>query len=108
MSSAEGTPALEESGGRGALRDSQIKLVRRAIESRWPIPREMMAEAVEVAKRLMNDDDARVRSHALRVLTAMEAQNQADDHLADKNARLDEGKPTERLDSIEIVIPGMK
>lgn len=34
---------------------------------------------------------------AVRALVAMDQMDQADDHLADKNKRLDEGKPTERL-----------
>jgi len=38
---------------------------------------------------------AKVMASVAKTVVAMEGQQQADDHLADKNARLDAGKPTE-------------
>ena len=49
--------------------------------------------------RLANDplEGAKVLTSVAKVAVQMEAQQQADEHLADKNARLDAGLATERL-----------
>jgi len=45
----------------------------------------------------------------VRTAVMMEAQNQSDDHLADKNGRLADGLPTERVETspVEIRVIGM-
>ncbi len=44
-----------------------------------------------------SDEDPRNRIGAAKVLVAIEQQNQADDHLTDKNDRIDTGKATETV-----------
>jgi hypothetical protein len=73
------------------------KLIQRAIRQRWPIPDEAKKVIVErmvgyVADPLLDAD--RVTA-AARVMVAAEGQNQADDHLREKNERIDGGKATE-------------
>lgn len=75
------------------------KLVQRAIRQRWPIPEEVRKAVVDrmagfVADPLIDPDRAIA---AARMIGVAEGQNQADDHLRDKNARLDEGKATENV-----------
>jgi hypothetical protein len=42
-------------------------------------------------------------SSVVKTAVQMEAQQQADDHLADKNSRLDDGKATERVAMVPTV-----
>lgn len=85
---------------------SDVNLVRRAAKERWPIPEHKRAV---IAERLVDivetNADARNQTAAARVLASMDGLNQTDEHLEDKNARLDAGKPTERFDGAAIVIP---
>jgi hypothetical protein len=91
--------------------ESDLKLLSRAIRRRWPVPEKTMAAAIQRLETIvekatvtvMTQDgpmslDAPADANAVRaaaVLAQMESQNQADDHLADKNSRIDAGKPTE-------------
>lgn len=93
---------------------ADIRLVGRAVRKRWGVP----DEARETLPRVMLDivkrdsvtvltkdgqpvevSNDRERIAAAKVLVQMEQQNQADDHVAAKNERLDEGKPTENVQS---------
>ncbi len=63
-----------------------------------------LTEAGAVARQHLNSDDpgvaldaAKAVSSIVKTAVQMEAQIQADDHLQDKNARLDDGKATERI-----------
>jgi uncharacterized protein with PhoU and TrkA domain len=79
-------------------------MLRSAIR-RWPLDDARKArylarldEALEIA------DSARDIASVVRTAVAMEACNQADEHLDAKNQRIDEGKPTEAV-VIEIPPP---
>lgn len=101
------TPLLEQ----GAKQSDDMRLIAKAVRNRWDVPepmRQLLKQRLTeiLAKRevsVMTQEgpammEAPADANALRaaaVLVQMEAQNQADDHLADKNARLDAGKPTE-------------
>lgn len=89
-----------------------VRLVNRAIRNRWPVK---AAEREEIVGRLlkvvrkesvvtMNKQGEAVELdgpadaaavQAAKVIVAMEGQNQSDEHLDEKNGRLDDGKPTE-------------
>jgi hypothetical protein len=78
---------------------ADMRLVRRAARERWKVPAELrgnlhLALAHIVCNPLSSDRD---RIGASKVLVQMEGQNQTDDHLADKNERLDGGKSTENV-----------
>jgi hypothetical protein len=79
-------------------------LIRRAALARWPVSAKLKAKlAAKLEDCLDREEDGRIVASLGKVLTAMEGQNQADDHLADKNSRLDNGKATERVDHAVIV-----
>ncbi len=98
-------------------------LLQRAVKERWPIP---AAKRVEIATRLIaivektgqtildaegnavEVSNERNQTAAARVLASMDALNQADDHLHDKNARLDAGKVTERVDGVTLKVAGLE
>ena len=96
---------------------ADTRMVGRALRNGWPIKPEHKALLVEtmvgIAKTetvLVATEDgpvavsnARNQINATRNLIAMEAQNQADDHLQDKNDRLDRGKSTENVNHAVIV-----
>lgn len=94
-------------------------LVRRAFadplgstRKRWGVDDEFKVQAVKalrVALRwsLENADHRSVRG-VVDTLARIEAQNQADEHLAEKNARLDAGKPTEGVAIQPIVYRGVE
>jgi hypothetical protein len=85
-------------GGQGEelpIKRSDIVLERVAIKRRWHLSdeqRENMANKAYTS--FMQADDERAISGLGKLLATMEAQNQADEHLADKNNRLDNNKPT--------------
>lgn len=88
------------SGGRGGILDLSLnrdqKLIRRAANGRWPIPDELKQAVVnKVAQALGATSEPREVASLSKVVVAMEGQNQADDHLNEKNTRIDEGKGTE-------------
>lgn len=85
-------------GGNTHLRED-IRIVGMAVKRRWPVPDEVKERLPGILRSIAETSDSeRERIAAARVIVAMEAQNQADDHVADKNARLDEGKATERIE----------
>jgi len=43
----------------------------------------------------------------VKTAVLMEGQAQTDDHLDDKNKRLDAGRTTERYNAVEVIIPGI-
>jgi hypothetical protein len=112
-------------GGQGEIladphrEQSDINLIRRAVRERWPVPAAMKVEVVERLRTIVAKTEVQVMTKeglamldgpadsnanaAARVLVAMDGLNQADDHLADKNKRMDEGKPTERV-AVEPVV----
>ena len=72
-------------------------MVASAIRRRWPIPDELKQLLIEKAEACLHiADNTRDVAALGKLLTAAESQNQADEHLADKNSRLDNGQPTER------------
>lgn len=103
---------------------ADTRMIARAIRERWPVSDDMK---VLIMKRLAvivgkagvtvhSGEDSYVAEapadanavRAASVVVQMTAQNQADEHLADKNERLDAGKATERYDGVTINIPGLK
>lgn len=101
---------------------SDIRLVNRAVRNRWKVDEANREKIVTRLMEIVEKREASVMTKggpcaldgpadtnanaAARVLVAMEQQNQADEHLADKNDRLDAGKATERVvESIEVVTP---
>jgi hypothetical protein len=78
-------------------------MIAMAIKRRWPIPDEVRQAIVDRMAGFVRDcPDPDKATSAARALIAAEAQNQSDDHLADKNERLDSGSPTE-AQKIEVV-----
>ncbi len=72
------------------VKDGMVDLLKLAAEA----SRRAMAEAVDPKDALAA---AAVAANLVRASAALEAQTQADEHLADKNARLDAGMATERI-----------
>ncbi len=107
----------DESGGRGVLEDAHhlradAQLLSRAIKQRWPVPPEKRGTIIEKLVKVVEQEsttvidsegnpieitNARNQAACARVLVAMDALNQSDDQLEDKNKRLDEGKTTENV-----------
>ena len=113
--SVEGTPT-------SSLDPSDEKargLVRKAIAQRWPgldekargefveglkVANEAMQKGVKAANSVADAAAAaRALASIVKTAAAMEQQQQADDHLADKNDRLDTGKLTDRVGMEPIV-----
>jgi hypothetical protein len=109
-------------GGRRKAAD--INLIASAVRRRWPVPPETAAVVIDRLTKIVQKQTVGVMTKegpadlegpadananaAARVLVAMEAQNQADDHLDDKNARLDAGKATENtVTEVKVRVPGL-
>jgi hypothetical protein len=90
-------PAAPDPTGEGAVRTRDANLIRRAINERWPIPEAEREKAFRKCIKMLGHRDGRVAISAVKAIVAMEGQNQSDDHLADKNGRLDTGKLTENV-----------
>jgi hypothetical protein len=99
-------------GSLDMLEEKDRAIIRRAAnttkrrESRWNISPELKTRAVQAldcAIQVLSDrgEFADVSS-CIKTLVAMEGQNQADDHLADKNERLDSGLLTENMAPVNI------
>lgn len=98
----EGAKTIDASNGH------DLAIVRRALRERWPIPVEKRRDIAErVAKVAAESNDERSIVAAARVLAQMDGLNQADEHLENKNERLDGGKATERVEGVEFVVPGL-
>lgn len=93
------------SGALDMSNPKDVALVRRAINTarkpRWKVDDSKRAELVEclsvaltIAKEHADYDSM---NNCVRTFVAMEAQNQADDHLEEKHARLDSGQATEGI-----------
>lgn len=85
-------------------------ILRKSIERRWPgLTMELRAEAVQCLKAAMelakNAGDHRAMLDSVKTVAALESQQQADEHLAEKNARLDSGLPTDGVQVIAIAPP---
>ena len=70
-----------------------------------------LVEANEAARKLVKDGEADIVLKAAGTLASvartaamMEAQVQADEHLEDKNARIDAGLATDRVDSPSLIV----
>lgn len=91
----------EKVGGEGGLLQggriaADVVMIRRAARERWEIPAAIRAKLPQVMGAIMQGSESeRDRIAAARVLVAADAVNQADDHLADKNARIDAGQATD-------------
>lgn len=77
-------------------------LLRQSIKRRWPgLDDEKKAKAITALDTALDQAQAAADYDAVngivRTLAMIEGQHQADDHLADKNARLDGGKLTEAV-----------
>lgn len=84
-----------------------LKMMASAVNRRWIIPKNVKEEMPAVIGTIaLTSDSERERIAAAKVIVAMEGQNQADDHLTDKNERLDSGKPTENNVTV-LVIKGV-
>ena len=70
-------PVLSKGGVGGNSKDA--RMIRRAIEERWPIPDDMRPLAVQALRRVMEcgDAPARDRVAAVKALATLEAQNMA-------------------------------
>lgn len=77
---------------------SDAKMVARALKNRWPIPEHMRPKIVDrlvgIATDSPDDGDA---IKAAGVLRTMDADNMTMELEEAKNARLDEGKPTQAV-----------
>jgi hypothetical protein len=97
-----------------------IGLMRRAVRERWPVDDKMRAAIMERMGKIISKPAVQVMtasgkqildgpadSNAVRaagVIVAMVQQNQADDHLAEKNARIDAGLATENIQVAPTII----
>jgi hypothetical protein len=84
-------------------------LLRQAARRRWAVPDELRDESVAALGRALqvarDATDVDQIVDVVRTIAVLEDQNQKDEHLAEKNARIDAGKPTERIGSepVELV-----
>lgn len=83
-------------GGPYAPTDRRTKtLLCRAV--RWPTTPEQRAKVLaRLSDALKYSKTPREIASVAKAIAAIESQNQADDHLLDKNARLDSGQATDR------------
>lgn len=112
---------LQPSGGQGDFAplsdphriESDCAMLRRAVRERWGVPHDkrgtVVTRLVDIVRKTsvlipvkdgVFDSEAVADANAVaasRVIVAMVAQEQADEHLADKNARIDGGQATESV-----------
>lgn len=99
-------------GNLDMLEEKDRAIIRRAAnttkrrESRWNISHELKSKAVQAldcAIQVLSErgDFSNVAS-CIKTLVAMEGQNQADDHLAEKHDRIDSGLLTENAAPVSI------
>ena len=84
---------------------ADARLAGRASKERWPIPAAAKAQLAQMVVDLAHRPglDPRDRLRAAQVAVTMEGQNLQDQQDREKNLRLDEGRPTERI--VGVVIP---
>jgi hypothetical protein len=119
---------VKQTGDGGELLDcpskevADLKTIARALRNRWVVSPEVKAKLIARMQTIIEKErievptkegsvlvDGPADSNAVRaasVLAQLESQNQADDHLAEKHARLDDGKATERLDGVVMQVIG--
>jgi len=82
---------------RGLIRRSATDALNR--RKRWDISDAFKAELVQGLRAALNaaaiDGDYKTVNDCVRTAAVLEKMNQDDEHLAEKNARLDDGKPTD-------------
>lgn len=81
---------------------SDCRMLERHLVNRWPeLDAEFKGQLVRALKAAaglaVQSKDVRKITRVVEVASRLEAQNQADEHLDEKNKRLDEGKPTESV-----------
>lgn len=108
MSQKVKSSLLKETGvARRSKTKKDAALIARALRQRWPIPAavrpEIVKRLVAVARKKGPDSDPNAM-RAAQVLVQMDAQNQVDDQLREKNVRLDLGKATERVSIEQIIV----
>lgn len=86
-----------EKSPNGLKPGTESKLVRTAIRNRWPVSDELKKATIERMADVLHSEDNRDCVSAAKVIVAADKINQEDDHLEEKNKRLDEGKPTEAV-----------
>lgn len=105
------------SGGQGeVLTDphhirADVAMTARALrDPRFGISRERKDRLIGRLFEIVDtSEDLRAVVGAGKGILAAEAMNQTDEHLADKNARMDAGKPTDTpLTTLRVIVPGMK
>lgn len=85
-----------------------LKMLETAIRKRWVMPDEKKSKLPErLCDIALYSGREREQIAAARVIVAMEGQNQIDDHLMDKNSRLDSDKPTENQSVTVRVVKGV-
>jgi len=103
-----GEKAVEEAGGLGgnlyppghedhSTRDT--RLLYRALKNRWPIRKDYRGPIMDRMMKLALTDGIPAREvlTAVKALLEADRQNQADEHLANKNHRIDTGLDTEKI-----------
>jgi hypothetical protein len=129
MTQSNDVPAIPPGGAETAIdlaSERDRGLVRQAMKN-WPKRwagldavkkatfTKQLADAGDAAANLLQASDADLALKAaatvasiVRTAAMMEGQNQADEHVEDKNSRLDQGKVTERVEGVVFKVPGMK
>lgn len=76
---------------------AELRLAARAIKQRWPVRESLKKKIMRDIEDNYEAMTSKERSGARRAAIAAEAQNQADEHLALKYGRIDDGKDTESV-----------
>jgi hypothetical protein len=125
---------IEQSRGSGGLLDhdgiaaekriqEDLRTVARAVRKGWDVPLALRESIKQRIATIMEKEtvtvmtaeglvsvDGPADANAIRaaaVVVSMTGQDQADDHLEDKNNRMDAGKPTEVLAGVDFTVPGL-
>lgn len=86
-----------EKSPNGLKPGTESTLARTAIRNRWPVSDELKKKTIDRMADVLCSEDNRDCVSAAKVIVAADKINQEDDHLEDKNSRLDDGKPTENV-----------
>ena len=74
------------------------QLMKQAVANRWNISEEKRQEMIDLLLiDVAQATKSRDRARSIALLVKMEAMNQSDQHLTDKNDRLDDGKLTDNI-----------
>ena len=92
------TPSLDMSN---RYDRAAVRRVANQAGKRWAVTDEFKAELIQALRAAtaiaMANGVSRDINDCVKTAAVLEGQNQADQHLDEKNARLDEGKPTESV-----------